>query len=147
MDLSSGHLPLQRGMLEATLSVLLDFPSGRPRFIYLAIEDGRITALAMLAMVDPVKGVPCFQLGVAVPDALRGQGRAKRIVRSALAELKHGSAKNNVPRICVEAVVGTDNIPSQKVASDCLSRDPILITDQVSGLPALHYTTQFELGS
>lgn len=134
-------------MLDPSLSVLVDHPGGRPRFIYLTIEGGLVTGLAILAMVDVVAGEPCFQLGVAIPHDYRGQGRAKNIVRAALAELRHGFAKNNLSAIHVEAVVGVDNIPSQRVVAACLLVDPLAITDQVSGLPALHYTTRYELSS
>lgn len=143
-DLSGGLLPLQRGTLDPDLFVLVDFPNEQPRFIYLTIESRVVTGLVILAMVDPVPGEPCFQLGVAIPQAYRGQGRAKKIVWAALTELQHGSAKSNVRTIRVEAVVGVDNIPSQKVAAACIAATPVAITDQVSGLPALHYTTKLE---
>lgn len=146
-DLSGGLLPLQRGMLDPNLSVLFDRPGGRPRYIYLSIEQRLIAGLVILAMVDVVAGEPCFQLGVAVPRDYRGQGRAKKIVKAALAELRHGFAKNNLSAIHVEAVVSVDNIPSQRVVAACLLADPLAITDRVSGLPALHYTTRYELSS
>ncbi len=144
-DLSAGRLPLQRGQLASDLYVLRDNPNGRPRFIYLTIENEFITALMMLALVDPIESEPCFQLGIAIPQVYRGQGRAKKIVRGALAELQHGLAKNKITIFHIEAVVGIENVASQKVMADCISATPATITDSVSALPALHYIKKFNL--
>lgn len=138
-DFRHGRLPWQRGALDQNLYVVWDEPNGRPRFTYFTVDSGAINAIAMLVLVGQKQDRPTFQLGVAVPKALQGQGRAKHIVRTAINELKHGLASANVMAFDVEAVVETDNIASQKVAAACLSQSPTDIVDKFSGKPALHY--------
>jgi len=90
-------------------------------------------------MTEPIDGVPCFQVGVAVPVPYRSKGYAKSIVAAAIAELKNGLSRNNISSFYVEAVVSTDNVPSKRVAEAVISSNPAAITDEYSGLPALHY--------
>jgi hypothetical protein len=133
------EIKLQRGQLDPELFVLLDHPNGEPRFTYVRLKGRTVTALVILVLADPLKGTPCFQIGCAVPNAYRNQGRAKDAVEAAIAELKHGLARNKISTFYVEAVVGTHNEPSQRVAAATISAAPAEITDEVSGLPALHY--------
>jgi len=84
-------------------------------------------------------GLPCFQVGVAVPEAYRGKGHAKSIVAAAIAELRHGLSRNKISSFYVEAIVSIDNEPSKRVAEATTSATPVAVTDEVSGLPALHY--------
>lgn len=137
--LDDGELRLQRGELDPELSVLADRPQGEMRMTYARVEDGTVTALAVFVLTEPVEGLPCFQLGIAVPDALRRQGRAKTIVESAVAEMKNGFSRNGISTFYVEAIVGADNVASQRVAAATLSDTPKNCTDQFSGLPALQY--------
>jgi hypothetical protein len=53
--------------------------------------------------------------------------------------LKHGLSRNNVSSFYVEAIVSIDNEPSKQVAESTISATPVAVTDNVSGLPALHY--------
>lgn len=137
--LNDGELSLQSGELDPKLSVLADRPLGKMRMSYARIENGIVTALAVFVLTESVEGLPCFQLGIAVPDALRRQGRAKTIVEAALAEMKNGFCRNGIPAFYVEAIVGTDNVAYQHVATATLSTTPLSVTDQFSGLPALQY--------
>ena len=137
--LRAGVVPLQPGEIDQTLYVHRDHPNGRPRFIYMKIDGKTITALAIFAMLDPRDGVVCLQTGYAVPESYRGQGRAKDILRSAVAELKNGLSRAGVKSFLVEAVIGIDNLASQKVAVAVISGTPKTITDEFSGLPALQY--------
>ena len=142
-DLLAGRLPLRlRGAIHSDLFFLFDEPNGRRRFIYLTVDNDVITGLAILANVDRIGGKPCFQLGVAVPLSHRGQGRAKKLVQAALDELQHGCG--NTHTYYVEAVVGIDNVPSQKVAGSCISSAPHRIKDAVSGVAAFNYVRKFE---
>jgi hypothetical protein len=93
----------------------------------------------VLALCEPIEGVPCFQIGYAVPKEYRGQGRAKGIVDAAIAELKHGLGRNKIHSFYVEAIVGTDNEASKHVAATTISATPVAVTDKYSGLPALQY--------
>lgn len=138
-QLVSGHLPLQRCALDADLFVLVDEPNGKPRFTYLRLQDKAITAIVMLVVVDPIDGTPCFNIGYAVPESHRNQGLAKNTVSAAIKELKNGLSSAGIAAFYVEAIVGTDNQASQRVAESTISGTPAHITDGVSGHPALQY--------
>jgi RimJ/RimL family protein N-acetyltransferase len=137
--LEEGELRLHRGELDHELSVLSDRPQGAMRMTYARIQDRTVTALAVFVLTEPIEGLPCFQLGIAVPEAHRRQGRAKSIVEAAIAEMKNGFSRNKIPAFYVEAIVGADNVASQRVAAATLSDAPTAVTDQLSGLPALQY--------
>jgi hypothetical protein len=142
---ANGVLSLQRGVIDPELFVHVDYPDGSTRRLtYVRLDRRTVTALVMFALVDPIEGSPCFQIGYAVPERYRAQGRAKDIVVAAIAELKKGLTGNGVPAFYIEAVVGTDNEPSTRVAAAIISTSPTQITDHVSGLPALHYVLKVE---
>ncbi|MER8976471.1 MULTISPECIES: hypothetical protein [unclassified Mesorhizobium] len=129
------------------LYVLVDQPAGTPRFTYARIEkDGTVTAIAILAVVEPIEGLPCFQLGYGVPEQYRNQGRAKAVVEAALAELQHGIANANVHTFYVEAVVGAHNPVSQAVATATISDQPEAGSDKFAEVPVLQYVRKFEPG-
>jgi hypothetical protein len=140
-------IPLQPGAIDPTLFVHLDRPAGSLRLTYVRLDRRTVTALAMFAQVSPLKGQPCFQLGVAVPEKYRAQGRAKEIVTAATAELRNGLGRNGVATFYIEAVVGMNNEPSKRVAAATISTEPASITDEFSGLPALHYVRKIETDS
>lgn len=137
--LDDGELRLQRGELDPDLFVFADRPEGETRMTYARIEDGTVTALAVFVLTERVESLPCFQLGIAVPDTLRRQGRAKTIVEAAIAEMKNGFSRAGMPAFYVEAIVGADNLASQQVAAATLSDTPKKCMDQLSGAPALQY--------
>ena len=141
---ANGVLSLQRGVIDPELFSHVDHPNGSTRFTYVRLDRRTVTALVMFALVDPLEGSPCFQIGYAVPERYRAQGRAKDIVVAAIAELKKGLIGNGVPAFYIEAIVGTDNEPSTRVAAATISTSPVQITDYVSGLPALHYVLKVE---
>jgi RimJ/RimL family protein N-acetyltransferase len=103
------------------------------------LDRKTVKALAMVVMTEPMHGLPCFQLGVAVPAAYRGKGFAKDVVTAAVAELENGLKRNNIPHFYIEAVVNLDNEPSKRVAEATISPTATAVTDKDSGLPALHY--------
>lgn len=142
--LANDVLSLQPGIIDRELFVHLDHPNGLTRLTYVRLDCRTVTALAMFVQVDPLEGIPCFQIGYAVPERYRAQARAKDIVAAAIAELKRGLTGNGVPAFYIEAVVGTDNEPSKRVASAAISTSPVQITDDVSGLPAFHYVRKVE---
>jgi RimJ/RimL family protein N-acetyltransferase len=137
--LVDGEIDLQRGQIDPELFMHLDHPNGQPRFTYVRLQRQTVTAMVNFAISDPIEGIPCFQIGVAVSEAYRSQGRAKSAVGAAIIELQHGLARNKVSTFYVEAVVGIDNEASKHVAAATISTVPVEVTDQVSGLPALHY--------
>jgi len=134
-----GDLHLRCGEIDQELFVHSDQPEGKARLTYARLQRQTVTALAIAVLTEPIEGVPCFQLGVAVREAYRGQGRAKSIVEAAIVEIKNGLARHNIRAFYVEAIVGAHNESSQYVAAAILSRTPIEITDEFSGLPALQY--------
>jgi RimJ/RimL family protein N-acetyltransferase len=137
--LNEGVMTVRRGVIESDLYLHVDQPTETPRFIYVWLDDRTIAALVIAAAVSPIDGTPCFQLGYAVPEAYRGQGRAKRAVEAAIAEMKHGFGRANIRSFYVEAIVGVDNVASQHVAAKTLSMSPESVTDEISGLAALRY--------
>ncbi len=137
--LRDGELNLRPGELDKTLFVYADKPLGVPRITYARLDGRKVIALAIMVSTEPLKGLPCFQAGVAVPKAYRGKGHAKSIVEAAIAEMKTGLARNGIQSFYVEAIVSLDNEPSKKVAAAAISASPVGVTDEGSGLPALQY--------
>lgn len=137
--LRRGVIQLQRGAVDLNLYLHVDSPNGQLRFTYVRLEGKTVTAFVNFAKCDPIEGRPCFNIGYAVPEAYRNQGRAKDAIGAAILEMQHGFARNGVPTFYVEAIVGVDNKPSQHVAEQAISATPTAVTDQVSGLPAFQY--------
>lgn len=133
------QLQLHQCDLDKELFVHLDHPDGNPRFTYVRLEDQTVTTLVNFIPVDPIEGTPCFQIGYAVPEAYRKQGRAKNAVISAIAEMRNGLARNGLKTFYVEAIVGKENEASRRVAEATFLSVPSDITDHVSGLAALQY--------
>lgn len=108
------------------------------------MEGKTVTAFVELGLCEPIEGTPCLAIGYAVPEAYRNQGRAKEAIKAALAEMKHGLGRHVNKPLYVEAIVGADNKPSQRVAEQVISDTPVAITDQISGLPAFQYIRRIE---
>ena len=136
---ANGADELGRSTIDPQLYAYSDRPNGIPRITFVRLDDSTVTALVMFVLVDQREDGPRYQIGYAVPEKYRSQGRAKEIVTAAIAELKRGLSKNGVTGFSVEAIVGKDNEPSMRVAATTLSTSPTEIIDSVSGLPALHY--------
>jgi hypothetical protein len=136
-----GEISLQRAALDHDVFVYMDqLSSGETRFAYARMNGQIVLAFANFVTAGFDDGLPVFQVGVAVPEAERGKGRAKHIVAAGIAELKHGLNRAHPgAAFHVEAVIGLDNVPSQHVAAAVISDDPKPITDSVSGQAALHY--------
>jgi RimJ/RimL family protein N-acetyltransferase len=143
-ELSQGRIQLQRGDVNHDIHMYFDKPDGKSRFSYVTLENGTVTAFVNFAMVDPIEGRHCFSIGYAVPEAYRNQGRAKKAVGMAIAEIQNGLALGGISTFYVEAIIGADNKPSQRVAEQALSATPVAVTDQVSGLPAFQYVRKIE---
>lgn len=137
--LLDGEINLQACELDPELFVHLDRPTDVPRFTYVRLDRQTVTALAIIVPIEPMHGLPCFHVGVAVPEAHRGKGYATSVISAAIEELRHGLARNKIPSFYIEAIVSVDNEPSKRVAASTISTTPVPVTDQFSGLPALHY--------
>ena len=94
-----------------------------------------MTALANFTPNGSVDGSPCWALAYAVPEALRGQHRAREIVQAGIAELQNGFKGH--PHFHVEAVIGVDNLASQRVAANVICREAETIIDSHSNEPAV----------
>ena len=137
-------IPLQPGVIDRALFVHLDRPANSPRLTYVRLDGRTVAALVMFTQVQPLEGLPCFQMGVAVPETHRRQGRAREIVTAALGELQAGLGRSGVQTFYIEAVVGMENEPSKRVAAATISETPRPITDELSGLQALQYVRKIE---
>ncbi len=91
-----------------------------------------------LASAEPARATShASKSGYAVHEDYRGKGRAKALVKSAIAEFKNGFA--GYPPIYLEAVIAKSNVPSMKVAETAFTSTAEEITDVFSGVPALLY--------
>ena len=141
---------VRRGMLtnptelSPGVRVVLDQPNGVIRYSYARIEHGRVKSIAIFVHHEPINGVPCFNLGYAVPEAYRNRGWAGLIIEQGIQELRRGLGRHGAKSFYVEAVVGTDNLASQRVASKIISDAPVAGTDSESGEPILQYTRLVE---
>lgn len=125
--------------IHSDLRVISDQPGGTPRITYANVQKGKVVAIALFVMADPVSGVPCFQLGYAVNESMRRQGLASDIVRKGMEELLNGLKIHGAKQFYVEAVVAVTNEPSNRLAKRLLSDAPKEIEDEFSGEPALQY--------
>lgn len=124
--------------LHTDISILHDDAEGTPRLTYALIENGKVKATVVGVVVEPIEGIPCVALGYAVAEQYRGQGLAKDILEKSIDELTFGF-KQHMDKLYIESIVGVDNIASQKLSARYISSNPDKITDEHSGLPALHY--------
>jgi hypothetical protein len=92
--LLDGEISLRAGELDPDLFLYADHLTGVQRLTYVRLNRQTVTAFANVIMTEPMHGLPRFQVGVAVPEAYRGKGYAKSIVAAAIAELRHGLARN-----------------------------------------------------
>jgi hypothetical protein len=139
-----GNLLLHRGVLDERLYLHYGLLNGTPRFTYVRFQGAIVTALVMFALVEPIEGAKCFAIGYAVPEAYRNQGRAREAVSAAISELQFGLSQHGSSAFFIEAIVGTDNRPSQHVAKHTIAANPSAVTDEVSGLPAIRYLRKVE---
>jgi hypothetical protein len=121
------------------LSVIADEPNGRPRFTYAKLEGTKVQSISLFALVDPVDGFPCFQMGCATVEAVRGRGFATDVTTKGIDELRNGIKRNRVEKFYVEAIVSVANEPSNRLAQKLLSASPVNCIDAFSGEPALQY--------
>ena len=74
------------------LFVHADQRQGEMRLTYARVQRKNVTALAIGVLTEPIEGIPCFQLGVAVPEAYRtAKDLRKEYGRGAIAEMRSGS--------------------------------------------------------
>lgn len=142
--LKAGEISVQPGELDRNLFIHLDHPNGEFRITYVRFKNTALTSLAIIIPADPYKGERCFQIGYAVPQHFRKRGFAKEICRAALAEFQAGIGRNGIDSFYVEAVVGTKNIASQKVAESIFGKPVKENFDQYSNEPILQYILKID---
>jgi len=142
--LRAGVIDLKPGEIEKAVFVHFDRPNDKPRFTYVKLEAQTVIALAMFVILDS-SPEPWIQTGYAVPKKFRNQGHATGLMRNAIAELKNGLRHVGLKSIQIEAIVGVENLASQRVAAKVISATPTSITDNISGQPALQYILRIDL--
>lgn len=135
----SGEIRLTKGAVDPTLGLTADRPNGEMRLTYVRLHAGKVTALVMAVPCDPFESKPCFNIGYAVAVNYRGQGRAKEIVKAAIAEMQHGFCRAGMKEFFVEAIVAEDNLPSIRVAEQVVSVTYNSKVDGHHGLPIRQY--------
>lgn len=142
--LNAGEISLQAGVLDGELFVHMDHPNGELRLTYVRLEGRKVTAMVQFIKCDPVDGEPCFSVGWAVPEELRGQGRAGEALIAAVKELRHGFAPHGMGAFWVEGVVGANNKASQRVAEKVISAPVSEDTDCYAGVPIVQYLRRID---
>jgi len=141
---AAGQIDLHRGRIDRNLFVHRDAPNGAQRFTYVRFDGATATCMVEFVVCDPVNGSPCFNVGYAVDPAYRSRGLAKQLLPAAIAEMQLEFGGAGLPDFYVEAIVGLDNIASQKVAASGITQDRIEGIDGESGLPMYQYLKKFE---
>lgn len=141
---AAGQIDLQRGRVDKNLYLHVDHPNGEPRFTYVRLTGQKVTCMVEFVVGEPVEGSPCFHVGYAVDPAHRRQGLAKHLLPAAIAELQAGFGGAGMPGFYVEAIVGVDNVASQKVAAAGITPDIVEGIDHYSGVPIYQYLKKFE---
>lgn len=104
-------------VLHSDIVIHFDRPNGENRFSYAKIVNGEIRSFAFFVIVEPLNNLPCFNVGYAVPEKYRNQGLGTDILKRSIDELAYGFGRNNVKEFYLEAIVGKNNTPSQKLLS------------------------------
>ena len=142
--LDAREIRLQKGTLDPELFMHLDSPNGESRMTYVRVEKRRVTSMVQLIHAEPYEGETCFAVGWAVPEDLRGQGRAGQTFLAAVKEVRHGFTPHGLTAFWVEAVVGVDNTASQRVAERVISAPVKTSVDAVAGAPIIQYLRRID---
>lgn len=79
--IDSGRALLNTCEIHSELRAIADQPLQRPRFTYARIANGKVLAISVSALTDPIDGIPCFSVGYAVLESMRQQGLATDTVK------------------------------------------------------------------
>lgn len=142
--LDTRQISIQACVLDGKLFVHVDRPNDETRLTYVRLDRRKVTAMVQFVQAEPYEGEPCFSVGWAVPDALRGEGRAGEAFIVAVKELRHGFATHGMTAFWVEAVVGADNVASQRVAEKVISAAGSKGTDGQAGIPIVQYLRRID---
>jgi hypothetical protein len=137
--LKAGEISVHPGVLDAKIFVHMDKPTGEPRFSYVRLDRTLVTAFVVFIPAEPYEGLPCFQVGWAVPKNLRGQGRAADAFKAAVNELWNGMSRNGIREFYVEAVVEQGNVASERLAENVVSSAVKTGIDKNAKVPITQY--------
>lgn len=141
---NAGEIRLQPGALDPELFMHMDRPNGELRLTYVRLEGKKVTAMVQFVPCDAVEGEPCFNVGWAVPEEWRGQGRSGEAFIAAVKEIRHGFAPHGMAAFWIEGVVGADNLASQRVAERVISAPMATDIDSTAGVPVVQYLRRID---
>lgn len=143
MELAWGRIKIDQCRGEKDLFSHVDFPTGNkndPRYTYVCLDEKKsVKAFVVMAVAEPLNGLPCFGIGYAVPEKHRGNGYAKEAVAVALRAFRAKMKNNRIKEFYVEAIIGRDNDPSNAVAMAAISPHRTEVTDKISQTPCFRY--------
>lgn len=145
--LAAGAITAQRGDLDRDMLVHMDRPNGETRLSYARMDGRAVVALVQFIPCDPIESEPCFNVGWAVDEAYRGQGRARGAVVAAIKEMQNGFIRAGVKAFWIEAIIGEDNVASQRLAEKVLSEPVKKAPDSDSGDPIVQYLRRIDAQS
>jgi hypothetical protein len=119
--------------------VIADQPNGSPRYTYIKHCGNKAHAIALFALTEQVEGLPCFQMGWATLEAVRGRGFASDVTEKGIKELIDGLKRAGIAKFYLEAIISESNHPSIKLGHKLLSNSPKKCTDSFSGESALQF--------
>lgn len=145
--MAEGLIDPQPSRTDPNLLVLRDDPMGKPRLSFAHMENDEVTALALIAPAEPVEGKPCFQIGYAVAEHLRGEGRGKAIAQAAIKDFTKNIGYSNISTFYLEAMIDIENAASRKIAEFVIGGTPKETIEHPSGKPAVQYMRKMEADS
>lgn len=115
-----------------------EFENGR-RFLFAKIVNKEVQALSIFGIVDPIDGIECWAVGIAVSERYRKLGFAAEAVNKGVEELKKIFKQTTLPQFYIEAVIDESNHPSIKLAEKLFTIDRQKIIEGESEKPALWF--------
>lgn len=140
-----GLISPQECRLGQNLYMLQDDANGSLRMTYAKILNRKVIAAVSFVLVEPLNGTPCFACGYSVDPEHRNQGVGTALMEESIAEITRGFGQHVDGQFYIEAVVGVENLPSNKIARKILEDVENQVVDQVSGEDAFRYVRLIEL--
>ena len=143
--LRKGLISVEPCLTDPALFLHEDEQDGHPRRTYVRFEGTKVTAMAMICPAPNYEGHRCFQVAYAVPEHLRRQGRAKEVLRATLKDFQAYVEDSGGRVYYIEAMIGAENLASQRVAEAVIVGRPIQTVEKHSGKPAVQYLMRVEI--
>jgi GNAT superfamily N-acetyltransferase len=107
----------------------------------------KVQAIALFGLTEPIQGVPCFQIGCAVAESMRGQGIGAKLLQQAIEELRHGLSRTPMKEFYLEAIVSTANVASNRMVKRLIADTPEPGIDHFSQEPIFQYLRKVQCGA